>query len=271
MADVVTPISKRLFPHGERAMQSFRALGAFTVVLVCTAAAHAQDAVKIGDTIGRLKFTDIRYLPRTLDDFGKKPAYVLVFTNTSCPLVQRYLPTWQALANEHKAVQFAAVNSADEDSIIAMATQAVRHDVSFPFVKDSGGACARALGVRRTPEVVVLDGEKRLRYRGRIDDQYRLSGVRKEPTTHDLKDALVAVLAGRKVANPETEVGGCPTTCAKPRPPKDVPYAEHVGPILQKHCWQCHQTGGSAPFSLTGYKQASSRAEMIAEVVGEGR
>src|SRR5271157_2694695 len=112
------------------------------LALLCAAmgvgALHAQDALKIGDRVGKLKFTDIRYLPRTLDDFGKKKAFVLVFTNTSCPLVQRYLPTLQTLAKEYQAkgVQFVAVDPADDDSIVELATQAVRHEVDFPFVRD---------------------------------------------------------------------------------------------------------------------------------------
>ena len=118
------------------------------------ATAQAQDAVKIGAVIGKLKFTDIRLLPRTLEDFGKKKAYVLVFTNTSCPLVTRYLPTLQGLAKEYPDVQFVGVNSAEEDSVVAMATQAVRFEVDFPFVKDFEGVFAKALGVRRTPEAV---------------------------------------------------------------------------------------------------------------------
>ncbi len=241
------------------------------VVLLATVTACAQDSAKIGAKVDKLKFTDIRMLPRTLDDFGKKKAYVLVFTNTSCPLVKRYLPTLQALSKEYPDVQFVALNAAEEDSIVAMATQAVQHDVDFPFVKDFGGACARTLGVRRTPEALVLDGEKHLRYRGRIDDQYRLGGVRKEPTSRDLKDALDAVLADKPVAKAETEVDGCPITLARERKPKDVNFAEHVAPVLQKHCWACHQTGGSAPFALTTFKQASSRAEVLAEVVTQGR
>jgi len=95
--------------------------------------------------------------------------------------------------------------------------------------------------------------------------------VRKEPTTNDLKDALDAVLAGKKVANAETEADGCKITFPQPRAAAAVTFAKHVAPVLQKHCWQCHQDGGSAPFSLTDYKQASNRAEMIAEVVREGR
>jgi thiol-disulfide isomerase/thioredoxin len=246
---------------------------AIVVLCLFAASAHAQDAVKIGDAVGKLKFTDIRGLPRSLDDFGKKKAYVLVFTNTSCPLVKRYLPTLTALDKEYasKDVQFIAVNSAEEDSVITMATQAVQHEVEFPFVKDFGGVCARALGVRRTPEAVILDGDKRLRYRGRIDDQYRLGGVRKEATSRDLQDALDAVLAGKKVGTPATEVDGCPITFAKERKPREVNFAEHVAPILQKHCWSCHQSGGSGPFALTSYKQTSSHAETIAEVVAQQR
>ncbi len=246
---------------------------ALIVLSLSTAGIGAQDAVKIGDPVGKLKFIDIRSLPRTLDDFGKKKAFVLVFTNVSCPLVKRYLPTLQALEKDYRGqdVQFVAVNSAEEDSIVAMATQAVQHEMEFPFVKDFGGAIARQLGVRRTPEAVVLDAEGRMTYRGRIDDQYRLGGVRKEPTNRDLKDALDAVLAGRKVAITETEVDGCAITFAKERKPREVTYAEHVAPILRKHCWECHQSGGSGPFALTSYKQASARAESLAEVVVQER
>ncbi len=254
-------------------MHRRHAIFAIILLLLATPAANCQDAVKVGDRIGKLEFTDIRSLPRTLDDLGAKKAFVLVFTNASCPLAERYLPTLKALEKEYRAkeVQFVAVNAAEEDSIVAMATQSVRHEVEFPFVKDFGGLCARTLGVRRTPEAVVLDGEKRLRYRGRIDDQYRLTGVRKEPTSRDLQAALDAVLSGRKVVNPETEVDGCPITFPKKRKPREVTYAEEVAPLLQKNCCQCHRAGGSAPFSLTSYKSASARGEMLAEVITQER
>src|SRR5947209_16136419 len=104
-------------------MQIRRAILAVALVITSAVAARAQESAKVGERIGKLKFTDIRYLPRTLDDFGKKKAFVLIFTNTSCPLAQRYLPTLRALAGEFrdKDVQLIAVNAAEEDSIIAMA------------------------------------------------------------------------------------------------------------------------------------------------------
>ena len=242
-------------------------------ILFVSNTSHAEEPVPIGDRIGKLKFTDIRSLPRTLEDFGKKNAFVLVFVNTTCPVAQRYLPTLQALERDYrkKDVQFVAMNAAEDDSLIAMATQAVKYEMEFPFVKDFGGACARILGVRRTPEVVILDSEQRLCYRGRIDDQNRLGGVRKEPTRRDLQAALDAVLAGRKVAIAETEVDGCPIALPRARKPREVTYAQHVAPILQKQCCQCHSAEGSAPFSLTNYKQASARAESLVEVTADQR
>src|SRR3954468_22706161 len=98
------------------------------VVLFAAGSARADERPKVGDTVGKLKFTDTRSLPRTLDDFGKKKAVVLVFTNTSCPVAQKYLPVLQALEKEYrgKDVQFVSVNAAEEDTVIAVATQSVK-------------------------------------------------------------------------------------------------------------------------------------------------
>ena len=99
----------------------------------------------------------------------------------------------------------------------------------------------------------------------------RLRGHRKEASTHDLKDALDAVLAGKPVATPETDVDGCLITFPKPRKPREVTYAEQVAPILARHCWECHRDGASAPFALTSHKDAAARAESIAEVIADQR
>ncbi|HMF11401.1 MAG TPA: redoxin family protein [Gemmataceae bacterium] len=230
--------------------------------------------IALGATIPNLTFKDIHYLPRSLDDFGKKKAFVLVFTNTTCPIVQRSLPTLQALEKEYRAkgVQFVAVNVGADDSIIQVAAQAVRFEMEFPFVKDTDFSCAEALGVKRTPEVAVLDGERRLRYRGRIDDQHRLGGSRAAPTQQPLKDALDAILAGKEVPTKETPVDGCPITRPEPkRPARAVTFAEHVAPIFRKHCQGCHRPGTAAPFSLVTYKDATAHANVVAEVVAEGR
>jgi hypothetical protein len=222
----------------------------------------------------RLTFQDIRYLKRSLDDFASARTYVLVFTMTSCPVANRYWPPLNRLeqAYRSKGVQFIAVNVGADDSITAIAAHAVEHEVAFPCVKDVDGTCAAALGVTRTPQVVVLDAGRKVRYRGRIDDQYRVGGARPQPTREDLREALEAVLAGRDVAVPVTEVDGCPITKAElPRPEREPTYAEDVAPILRKHCVECHRPGTAAPFTLLTYEETAGKARAIAEVVADGR
>src|SRR5262249_25047936 len=118
----------------------------------------------------------------------------------------------------------------------------------------------------------VLDEQRRLRYRGRIDDQYRLAGNRAAATQHPLKDALDAILTGKEVTTKETPVDGCPITRPEIKgPATPVTFAEHVAPILQKHCQECHRPGTAAPFSLLTYENAVGHANAIAEVVAEQR
>src|SRR5262249_9810074 len=131
-----------------------------------------------------------------------------------CPLVQRYLPTLTKLEADYrgKGVQFLAVSAAEDDTLVDLAALAVEHGTPFPFAKDMRGMMLDALGVERTPEVVVLDAERKLRYRGRIDDQYRPGGSRPAPTRNDLKEALDEILAGKEVSVPSTTVDGCKIT-----------------------------------------------------------
>jgi thiol-disulfide isomerase/thioredoxin len=72
-----------------------------------------KKVISIGDRLGNLTFKDIHYLPRSLADFPKARAFVLVFTNTTCPVVQRYLPVLQAMEKDHRArgVQFVAIST----------------------------------------------------------------------------------------------------------------------------------------------------------------
>jgi thiol-disulfide isomerase/thioredoxin len=230
--------------------------------------------VRLGDRIGNVTFKDIHYLPRSLNDFPNKKAFVVAFTNTTCPLVQRYLPTLKQMEKEYrdKGVQFLTINVGADDSIVAMAAHAVKFDMEFPFVKDFDGQCVRALGVERTPGVAILDGDRRLRYRGRIDDQYRLGGQRPSATRNDLREALEEVLAGREVSVKETPVDGCPITFPEIKPATTaVTFAEHVAPIVRNHCQTCHRPDTSTPFSLITYQQVSAKADAIAEVVTDGR
>lgn len=242
-------------------------------------ASAEEPAVKMGDTVKSLEFKDIRYLPRSLEELGEHKAIVFAFLNTTCPLAQRYLPrlkSLHAVYGKHR-VQFVAVNVGAADSIQDMAAHALEHEALFPFVKDVSGQCVQALGVLRTPEVAVLDAKRRLVYRGRVDDQYRFGGALPKPRRNDLEEALKEILAGKKVSRAETPVDGCLITIEKsgisgqPKNIAGLTFAEHVAPLMKKHCGECHRPGTAAPFSLLTFKDVAAQKEMIAEVVAERR
>jgi thiol-disulfide isomerase/thioredoxin len=229
----------------------------------------------IGSVIPELHFKDIRCLRRSLKELGDRQAFVFVFTNTTCPVAQRYWPKLKQLDEEYgrQGVQFVSVNVAPEDSIAQVAQQAIDFAVAFPFVKDSDGSAAKALGVERTPEVIILDAKRRLRYRGRIDDQQRLGGARPQLASDDLKQALDAVLAGAEPPVTETAVDGCLITFPAEVVTKEpVTFWKNIAPLFQKHCQECHHADSpAAPFSLVTFEEASNHAETIAEVVSDQR
>ena len=242
--------------------------------LGCCAPAFAATPA-IGDTVPDLSFKDIRALPRSLADLGARRAYVFVFATTSCPLVRRSIPKLIELHRQFgpQDVQIVAVNVGADDTIRDMAAQAIELNAAFPFVKDSGLSCAKALGVTRTPGVAVLNADKKLVYRGRIDDQLRLGGTRPEPTRKDLAEALQEILAGREVSVTETPVDGCaieaplPAAVNLPAPT----YHQDVAPILRRRCATCHTAGTAAPFTLESYRDAASHAETLVEAVVDQR
>jgi mono/diheme cytochrome c family protein/peroxiredoxin len=235
------------------------------------------DKLPIGAKVPLMTFKDIRYLPRSLADLANptdpapKRIFVLCFTNTTCPLVQKYLPRLKDLDQRFReqGVQVVAVNVGANDSIMNMAAQAVTYEAEFPFVKDMDGNCVRACGVERTPEVVVIDAQHRLRYRGRIDNQHRLAGTAAAATSNELEAAIESLLADRPVEVAETPVDGCKITPPSP-PRRDATYAQ-VAPLIKTHCQKCHRPGTAAPFSLTTYDDLAANAAMVEEVIAEGR
>ena len=227
--------------------------------------------VPIGVKISDLRFKDIRALNRSLAELGDHDAWVIVFTTTQCPLVRQTLPRLAELERElhDHDIQFLAVNVGAGDTIRQMAAQAIDLKIPFPFVKDTDFSVTRAMGVKRTPEIVVLNRDLELKYRGRLDDQFRIGGAKPAPTRRDLFEALAEVLNGQQVSIAETLVDGClisiPSEDAQTKSP--VEYYGQADQVLLKHCSQCHRPESNAPFSLLTLEDAVGNAQMVAEVV----
>jgi peroxiredoxin len=138
---------------------------------------------------------------------------VLVFYSTECPISNAYSPTLNGLVRAYPADRFRLVGlCTDPDRTDAqLAEHKTEYELSFPVAADRGLAVARRYGVTKTPEAVALDASGRVRYRGRIDDQFAArSKKNRHPRTHELRDAIDALLTGREVEQPEVPAVGCP-------------------------------------------------------------
>jgi peroxiredoxin/mono/diheme cytochrome c family protein len=236
-------------------------------------AAFGQKAPADSQVFAGFKLQDFRGASHALDDVRDRKVVVLAFLGVECPLANQYAPRLVELVRsfEPKGVAFFAIDANQHDGPAAMGRFANANDLLVPFLKDVGNELADQLAVERTPEVIVLDAKRAIRYRGRIDDQFALGVRRTEPTRRDLAVALDELLAGKEVSVARTEPVGCRISRVR-RPGKgEITYAKQIAQILGKRCAACHRPREIAPFSLTTYKQAAGWAETIAEVVRDGR
>jgi len=237
------------------------------------ASAAEQDAA-IGRKLAPFALRDYRGRTHRLADFSDKRILVIAFLGTECPLARLYGPRFEQLRQDYASrdVGFLALNSNSQDSITEIAAYARNHQLQFPILKDLGNKVADQVGAVRTPEVFVLDQQRVVHYRGRIDDQYGVTYARDKPRHEYLKDAVDDLLANRKVGVPVVESVGCYIgRIREPQPDADVTYSNQIARILQKRCVECHRTGEIAPFALTDYDEVVGWAETIDEVVQEGR
>jgi hypothetical protein len=139
-----------------------------------------------------------------------QPFKVLVFTTTDCPISNRYAPEIQRLAAKFEgSARFVLVYPVPRDSPALIRNHVGKFSYSLDTLRDVDQKLVKQTGVTVTPEVAVMQGDRVL-YRGRIDDRYIEFGKdRVKPTRHDLEDALTAVIAGKPVAQRETQAVGC--------------------------------------------------------------
>jgi hypothetical protein len=250
------------------------------VILLSVIASSGGLRAATGSDASTLEVVPAIRLP-TIDDSvvevgrgGEPKLTVVCFLGCECPLARLYGPKLTALANEFapRGIQFLAVNSNVHDSMDDVRQDAASQGIGFPVAKDYDNAVADQFGATRTPQVFVLDQDLAVRYRGRIDDQYRPGIARAAPEREDLRQAIEELLAGRPVSVPVTEPAGCFIgRKQEPAIESDVTFCNQVSRVLAQHCVQCHRPGEVGPFSLTEYDEVIGWADTILEVIEEGR
>jgi len=155
----------------------------------------------------------------SLSSFKDAKLLIVLFSCNHCPFVigseDRMIKFYDDYKN--KGVAMIAINSNETDnhpgdSFEHMVERAKEKSFPFHYLRDETQEIARAYGALRTPHFYVFakdkdgKGQWTLRYTGRMDDNPRQPGMQK---THELRDAVEAVLAGRKPPVEVTNPIGC--------------------------------------------------------------
>lgn len=143
----------------------------------------------------------------------------VVFWSAVCSHCRRYDAYLNELG-ERPGVGLVAVAARQGESAEALARAIAERRLRFPVLHDADRALAHAWQVEQTPRVFLLDGDRRLRYRGAIDNFKYPQDPEHEAY---LDEAVAAVVAGRDVARAETPGFGCPVESVYYEMPKPLP------------------------------------------------
>ncbi len=168
--------------------------------------------LKIGDPIPHFELPSVDGL--TIDSRQiKDPALCVVFTCNHCPYAQAYEDRLIALAEkfDEEGAQFILISSNDstdypEDSFENMILRYREKAFPFPYCQDATQEVAKNFGALCTPHCFVFGRDRTLKYKGRVDDNW------KDPVAvqhHNLRDALAAVVKDEEPEVKEANALGC--------------------------------------------------------------
>jgi thiol-disulfide isomerase/thioredoxin len=154
--------------------------------------------------------------------FKDSKILVLIFTCAHCPTAQAYQERIKKLVTDYsgKGVKLVAINPNHTDSVRLdelaysdlsdsfdeMKERAKHEKFNFLWLDDGPKQeLSHKMGPVATPHVFIFDQARKLRFEGRIDDSERESLA----TSHDTRNALDALIAGKEPPVTSTRVFGC--------------------------------------------------------------
>lgn len=149
----------------------------------------------------------------SLNSFVDREILVIIFMCNHCPYVKAVLKRLIDLQNEFsgRGVQLIGINPNDatrypDDSLANMKMIAKEKGFSFPYLTDPSQETAKKYSAVCTPDLYVYGKERKLLYRGRIDDNWEHP---EKVTRQDLKLALENITTGQPVSSEQIPSMGC--------------------------------------------------------------
>jgi peroxiredoxin len=163
----------------------------------------------------------------SLRTFSGKTALLIMFICRHCPYVVHVEQELARIGRDYlgTGLGMLAISSNDpvgypDDAPPKLKDMAQRLGFTFPFCHDETQEVAKAYRAACTPDFYLFDRDRRLAYRGQLDDSRPSNG--KPVTGRDLRAAIQAVLAGTPVDGTQRPSIGC---SIKWKPGHAPPYA----------------------------------------------
>lgn len=183
--------------------------------LACVLACAAEPAPGGGEKEPPASESNVRDLAgQTVDPFTHNSrADLLLFIRTDCPISNRYAPELERIVGRFatQPLDVWLVYVDEDETPEKIQAHMTEYRLPGTALRDPGQFLATRAGVKVTPEAALFDADGQRRYRGRIDDRHVDYGKqRAEPSTHELLDAITAVMNGQIPSVAEVEAVGCP-------------------------------------------------------------
>jgi thiol-disulfide isomerase/thioredoxin len=142
----------------------------------------------------------------------REPLLLVAVTCNHCPYVQAIDDRLNELAKAYAGrCAVVGINPNDagaypEDDFEAMRARAALKGYVFPYLHDEDQSVARAFGAVCTPDFFLYDADRTLRYRGRLDDNWRDGSAVGQ---RDLARAIEALLKGEAPSPAQRPSMGC--------------------------------------------------------------
>ena len=150
----------------------------------------------------------------SLKSFAGKKGLLVMFICKHCPYVVHVKAELAKLGLDYQAkdVGIVAISSNDaagypDDAPDSLKAMSKAEGFSFPLCYDESQEVAKAYTASCTPDFFLFDRERRLVYRGQLDDSR--PGNSKPLNGRDVRAAVDALLAGKPIAALQRPSAGC--------------------------------------------------------------
>lgn len=155
-----------------------------------------------------------------------------------------------------QGIEFFMINPTGNQDRDSVAAEIARLGSSVKVLMDDTQLISEALGVEKTGEVLLFDPKSfTVEFRG--------------PVGAELEQALIAMLAGRPIANAVVASTGdaiaYPVRLAHSQVTPS--YEKEIAPLILENCASCHREDGIAPFAMDSHAILQAWSPMIREVL----